>query len=160
MQFPCPYCRAVLVDDGTLAGSEVECPYCRGRIQMPGAPIAATSTTQRVEHVYRLDKSPGIAAVLSFFWAGLGQMYNGQMAKGFGFMAAGPLAVIVGSVAFIGTMYRVGDDSAPPEAMLPAALLAGVFGLVAFMVWAWGVVDAYSVAQQQQRRGRKSRRRR
>ena len=27
-------------------------------------------------------KNPGVAAVLSFFWAGLGQIYNGQIAKG------------------------------------------------------------------------------
>ena len=27
-------------------------------------------------------KNPGIAAVLSFFWPGVGQIYNGQMTKG------------------------------------------------------------------------------
>ena len=27
-------------------------------------------------------KNPGLAAVLSFFWMGLGQIYNGQIAKG------------------------------------------------------------------------------
>jgi len=30
-------------------------------------------------------KNPGIATVLSFFWMGLGQLYNGQIAKGIGF---------------------------------------------------------------------------
>ncbi|UCC44041.1 MAG: hypothetical protein JSU65_13170 [Candidatus Zixiibacteriota bacterium] len=33
-------------------------------------------------------KNPGIAAVLSFFWMGLGQIYNGQLAKGIVFMVA------------------------------------------------------------------------
>src|SRR3989338_8963908 len=32
-------------------------------------------------------KNPGLAAVLSFFFAGLGQIYNGQMAKGLILMA-------------------------------------------------------------------------
>jgi len=33
-------------------------------------------------------KNPGIAAVLSFFWMGLGQIYNGQIAKGVAFIVA------------------------------------------------------------------------
>ncbi len=31
-------------------------------------------------------KNPGLAAVLSFLWMGLGQIYNGQIAKGIMFM--------------------------------------------------------------------------
>lgn len=31
-------------------------------------------------------KNPGLAAVLSFFWMGLGQIYNGQLAKGIAFI--------------------------------------------------------------------------
>lgn len=31
-------------------------------------------------------KNPGLAAVLSFFWAGLGQIYNGQIGKGLALM--------------------------------------------------------------------------
>lgn len=33
-------------------------------------------------------KNPGIAAVLSFFYMGLGQIYNGQIAKGIVFIIA------------------------------------------------------------------------
>lgn len=33
-------------------------------------------------------KNPGLAAVLSFFWMGLGQIYNGQIAKGIVFIVA------------------------------------------------------------------------
>ncbi|MCB2231813.1 hypothetical protein KQH82_13925 [bacterium] len=33
-------------------------------------------------------KNPGLAAVLSFFWMGLGQIYNGQIAKGVVFIIA------------------------------------------------------------------------
>ncbi len=33
-------------------------------------------------------KNPGLAAVLSFFWMGLGQIYNGQIGKGIVFMVA------------------------------------------------------------------------
>ena len=31
-------------------------------------------------------KNPGLAAVLSFFYMGLGQIYNGQIAKGIAFI--------------------------------------------------------------------------
>jgi len=34
-----------------------------------------------------MEKNPGLAAVLSFFFAGLGQIYNGQIGKGLGIMA-------------------------------------------------------------------------
>jgi TM2 domain-containing membrane protein YozV len=33
-------------------------------------------------------KNPGIAAVLSFFYMGLGQIYNGQLGKGIAFIVA------------------------------------------------------------------------
>ena len=33
-------------------------------------------------------KSSGLAVVLSFFISGLGQIYNGQIAKGLGFLFA------------------------------------------------------------------------
>ncbi len=33
-------------------------------------------------------KNPGLAAVLSFFWMGLGQIYNGQIAKAIVFIVA------------------------------------------------------------------------
>ena len=34
-------------------------------------------------------KSPGIAAVLSFLFTGLGQIYNGQIGKGIAFIVSG-----------------------------------------------------------------------
>ena len=33
-------------------------------------------------------KNPGLAAVLSFFYMGLGQIYNGQIGKGIAFIVA------------------------------------------------------------------------
>ena len=51
-------------------GNKLKCREC----------LKQTRETHRV-------KSPGLAAVLSFFWTGLGQIYNGQVGKGFGLMA-------------------------------------------------------------------------
>jgi TM2 domain-containing membrane protein YozV len=40
-------------------------------------------------------KNPGVAAVLSFFFTGLGQIYNGKLGKGFAFIALGLLNVLL-----------------------------------------------------------------
>ena len=37
-------------------------------------------------------KNPGLAAVLSFFYTGLGQIYNGQIAKGIVFIVTFTIA--------------------------------------------------------------------
>jgi TM2 domain-containing membrane protein YozV len=66
-------------------------------------------------------KSPGLAAVLSFFICGLGQIYNGQIVKGLIFLVA----------YFISwwMMYIVIGFITTP------------------ILWIWGIVDAYRVAQ-------------
>jgi TM2 domain-containing membrane protein YozV len=51
-------------------------------------------------------KSPGLAAVLSFFVPGLGQVYNGQIAKGLflvflGFLSFLLMAVVVGYLLYL-----------------------------------------------------------
>jgi TM2 domain-containing membrane protein YozV len=42
-----------------------------------------------------MKKNPGVATILSFFWPGLGQVYNGQIAKGIGIMFALAILAIV-----------------------------------------------------------------
>ena len=66
-------------------------------------------------------KNPGVAAVLSFFWPGLGQIYNGEIGKGVLFIV---VQVINAVLAFI--------------------LVGFVTG---FIVWILGMVDAYQVAE-------------
>lgn len=70
-------------------------------------------------------KNPGIAAVLSFFWTGVGQIYNGQLAKGL---------ILIG-VQFINSL-----------------LMFVLIGFITFpIVWIWGIYDAYKVADQMNR---------
>lgn len=120
------------------------CPNC-------GQPASAASTIQHVDYVDLGDygaqpiaqpvyeqfqqaptspvpvyfpdrKNPGVAAVLSFFWAGLGQIYNGQLAKGIGFMVLYGFSVLL------------------------IFVLIGL--LLAPIVWLIGMWDAYHTAQQ------------
>ncbi len=67
------------------------------------------------------EKSPGLAAVLSFFWAGLGQIYNGEISKG-----------IVMMVAYV----------------VSCILMAAVIGFITTpILWIYGMVDAYKTAE-------------
>lgn len=66
-------------------------------------------------------KNPGLAAVLSFFFTGLGQIYNGQIGKGIGMIV----------VQFINIL-----------------LMFVVIGLITYpAVWIWGIYDAYKSAE-------------
>ncbi len=122
MNFACPFCGAVLFDDGSLAGYEAECPTCRGRMIVPGKPMfAAPAPTTTIVHHYHEEKSPGVAAVLSFLFLGLGQVYNGHLGKALIFFVCG----VLGMMAFV---------------------VPGV------IVWMLGIVDAYQSAAEINRR--------
>jgi TM2 domain-containing membrane protein YozV len=66
-------------------------------------------------------KSPGLAAVLSFFICGLGQIYNGQILKGLIFLVAYLISWWM--------MYIIIGFITTP------------------ILWIWGIVDAYRKAQ-------------
>lgn len=66
-------------------------------------------------------KNPGLAAVLSFFFTGLGQIYNGQIGKGVLFM-------IIQAINFALMYVIIGFITAP-------------------LFWIWGMVDAYKTAE-------------
>ena len=63
-----------------------------GQVQTPTqqAPIG-----YRTNQVNVMLKDPGIATVLSFFWTGLGQIYNGQIGKGLLFILIQAINVLL-----------------------------------------------------------------
>lgn len=96
------FCR----DCGEVINERAEiCPKCGIRQKEP-----ESSTTS--------EKDSGIAAVLSFFVPGGGQIYNGQIGKGIAIL----LAVVI--------------------------LVVTVFGIIlAVPLWLWQIYDAYKVAE-------------
>ncbi|MEW5994034.1 MAG: hypothetical protein AB1744_06525 [Candidatus Zixiibacteriota bacterium] len=66
-------------------------------------------------------KNPGLAAVLSFFYMGLGQIYNGQIAKGIFFIV----------------LYTI--------SWLLIFILIGIFTTP--VLWIYGMYDAYKSAE-------------
>jgi TM2 domain-containing membrane protein YozV len=71
-------------------------------------------------------KNPGLAAVLSFLIAGLGQIYNGQLAKGIIF-------IIVYFFSWLLMFVLIGLITTP-------------------ILWIWGMYDAYKVAERHNQR--------
>ncbi len=66
-------------------------------------------------------KNPGLAAVLSFFYMGLGQIYNGQLGKGIAF-------IVVYSISWLLCLVIIGLITTP-------------------IMWVYGMYDAYKSAE-------------
>jgi TM2 domain-containing membrane protein YozV len=71
------------------------------------------------------EKNPILAAVLSLVITGLGQLYNGDVAKGIILF----IAQIVVAVVLWGLLGRLGS-------------------LVSIVIWAYGIYDAYTKAKE------------
>ena len=98
----CQHCGAQIASQAEI------CPKCGVRV---AAPPQATS---------QVAKNPGIAAVLSFLFVGLGQIYNGQIGKGALFIVLGIVCV---------------------------ALMFVLIGFIAYpILWFYGMYDAYKTA--------------
>ena len=67
---------------------------------------------------------PGIAALLSFFIVGAGQLYNGEVAKGI-------ILFILAGISGILMLVLIGFITTP-------------------IIWLYGIYDAYNTAQKQQ----------
>jgi len=66
-------------------------------------------------------KNPGLAAVFSFFYMGLGQIYNGQLYKGIAFL-------IAYSISWLLMFLLIGLLTTP-------------------ILWIYGIYDAYKSAE-------------
>jgi len=109
---------------GSQIGDARFCSQCgtpQGEmIVQPLAPAAGAAPAPQIV-VVRAPKSPGVAVLLSFLLAGLGQIYNGQIGKGLAFMIA-----YLFSVALMWVL--IGFILAP-------------------ILWIWSMVDAYRTAE-------------
>ncbi len=84
-------------------------------------PVEAQVQQPQGNYVKVIPKDPGIAAVLSFLFTGLGQIYNGEISKGLFFIV----------IQFINL-----------------ALMLVVIGFITFpLFWIYGIWDAHKVAK-------------
>jgi TM2 domain-containing membrane protein YozV len=102
------------------------------------------------------QKNSGLAAVLSFFWCGLGQIYNGQILKGVGLLFIYPIFFWFGCVStVVGTVGGIGASTPSDQASAGGFWLIGVILLLfAFGLWLYGMINAYRTADAINRRQR------
>lgn len=83
-------------------------------------------------------KSSGLAAVLSFFWSGLGQVYLGKMGLGIALMLAQPAMTLLGlGLTTRGMLFETSD----------AFVLGVMFLIVATAIWIFGMTNAYRTTE-------------
>ncbi len=103
----------------------------------------------RTYQVMARQKNPGLAAFLSFFWCGLGQIYNGEIPKGFALMVLYTLSVWFGITStFAGVLaYTGGDMTDQQNAAQGAPLLIGLVSLfLGGVLSLYAIVNAYRKA--------------
>jgi TM2 domain-containing membrane protein YozV len=94
-------------------------------------------------------KSSGLAAVLSFFWCGLGQVYTGRIGTGIALMPGYPALLLFGfALTFGGCLSAATAKTEPEQSSAGGVLLLGlVFFLAALGLWIFGMVNAYRTAE-------------
>lgn len=95
-----------------------------------------------------IKTNPGIAAVLSFFFSGLGQIYNGQIKKGLIliFLSGLNLLVFLLGAILIGHWLLFSQICFIKE--LIAGLVLACLGLLSIcIVGIYSLIDAYKVAK-------------
>lgn len=122
----CSSCAAPVYD-----ASSRWCTKCGGPLPTAGLPSAVPSSPQVM--IIRPSKSPGVAAVLSVVWCGLGHIYNGKIGSGIMLMILYPVSAFA---SWVGLLASIGGSGS-------GALLI----FAAPVVWIHAVVSAYRTAE-------------
>lgn len=159
IQFKCPSCKTLLEVPFERAGSTVGCPKCKQtmRVPLPTATIvsddrfSAVPMPPPIQHQpspappYIPDKkSAGLAVLLSFFWPGLGQVYNGHIGKAL-LMMLFALILLLGCSFFPGVVAKNMTDPKEYEGRV-AQLTIGA-GIAYLFFFLWNLFDAYNSAE-------------
>ena len=94
-----------------------------------------------------MSPNPGVAAVLSFLFNGLGQIYNGQIAKGLSLMALSTvlmIGLVVGAVA-CGYYFLTGFRQGWALRWALWYLIPSVLGIA--LLGVYNIFDAYATAR-------------
>ncbi len=127
----CPNCGTQIPDDSIF------CTSCGTRISTAASAAASptastpssytppattgmppTQAAPQPGYVNLPRKDPAIAAILSFFLSGLGQMYVGKVGRG--------LAILVVQIILFFTIIGI---------------------IIGFFIWIWAIYDAYKLAE-------------
>ena len=104
----------------SLKPDEMYCSSC-GKAIKKDAEICPHCGVRQKSVTVKQEKSPGIAAIASAIWCGLGQIYNGQIGKGIGLMIAYAFSALL-------CLVLIGFLTTP-------------------VLWIYGIYDAYKTAE-------------
>lgn len=107
----------------------------------PTGPMAQQpiQQTQSPSVSYAHDCRLGVAAVMSFFLPGLGQIFKRQITRAF--MILGAIALLTILSIVLNVVYKMLELTGNQVAPL-ALIAAGVLGVIAVAIWTWQIYDA------------------
>jgi FHA domain/zinc-ribbon domain len=141
-QLPGVFCQSCGSSNKTGA---VFCTKCGSSLRaVRQAEVESVYSGPQVQYIATSSVNAGLAAVLSFFWCGLGHIYAGRIGKGLTLMFLYPSFIVFGySLFFVGVAAASNSD--------PSAGLFWFFGLVflacAPICWIYGMVDSYNLSK-------------
>jgi TM2 domain-containing membrane protein YozV len=102
----------------------------------------------RTCQVMARQKNPGLAVLLSVFWCGLGQIYNGEIRKGVALMVLYTPSVWFGITStFAGLLAYIGGDMADQQnAAGGSPFLIGLGLFLGGVLSLYAIVNAYRKA--------------
>jgi tetratricopeptide (TPR) repeat protein len=110
--------------------------------------LGGGSTGSRAERKRRVM----LSIILSALFAGIGQMYNGEMGKGLGLAAVYLFSLIFGAPELLRMVLTLAAVRGPRHAP-PLETWAVLVGFVGLFVWIYSVIDAAGGAQKGARPG-------
>lgn len=92
-------------------------------------------------------QNPGVAAVLSFVFNGLGQIYNGQIAKGLLIILVSSIAMIVMLIGAVFLGHFILSGFLYPAEFVIGAIMLFVGIAATVVLGIYNIYDAYNTAQ-------------
>lgn len=121
------------------------CTKCRSSLRaIRHAEVQAAYPGPQVQYIATSSVNAGLAAVLSFFWCGLGHIYCGKIGKGLLLMFLYPCFLGFGYSFVLGGLVAAGNSS-PDGAFF--SFVGLVFLVCAPIVWVYGMVNSYNLAK-------------
>jgi TM2 domain-containing membrane protein YozV len=108
------------------------------------AEVQSVYAGSQVQYIATSTVNAGLAAVLSFFWCGLGHIYAGKIGKGLLMMFLYPCFLACGYLFFFGGLVAVGNNNLAGAFF---SLLGLAFLVCALIVWVYGMVNSYNIAK-------------
>lgn len=92
--------------------------------------------------------NPGLAAVLSFIFSGLGQIYNGEILKGLVIMLFSAIGMILIIVGFVQVVFCIFYENFGEGDLLLGGILAIMGLLLITTLGIYNIYDAYNAAKE------------